>query len=46
MEEIYQRLFAKYPELYTKKSHAFLGNYANVLYDNGKYELALEKYEK
>lgn len=46
VEVIYKRLFTKYPELYTERSHAFLGNYANVLYDNGKYDLALQKYEK
>lgn len=34
-----------HPQLEKDKSYAFLGNYANVLYDMGKYNIAVEKYE-
>lgn len=45
VEIIYQRLFNKFPEVYKIKTHAFLGNYSNMLYDLGKYQEAIAKYE-
>lgn len=45
VESVYRRLFTTHPKLEEDKSYAFLGNYANVLYDMGKYDIAVVKYE-